>query len=217
MLGAVIASLVLAGGSLPEPPEAWLEAELRRRYTTVTEWRIREIVPQRVSPEIEAERFELGVAGARSLVLVRGRDGTGRPVLERRWYEVAGFGPSLVVTRPLAALTTLTADMVDAAPADLMAQPCAPLRDRAFAVGLRLLQSRRQGEALCASMLGPVPAVARGKTVVVEVTAGDVVLRVEAVAQADAGLGDRVRLARSTNPNSFWGVVSAPGEVRIDE
>jgi len=217
MYEVVIASLALAAGASLEPPQAWLESELRRRYTTVADWRIRELFPQRGSNELQAERYEGGTLGARSLVLVHGRDGAGRPVVARRWYAVAGVGPGLVMTRPLPALTTLTSDMVNAAPIDLLAQPCAPLGDRALAVGMRLLQSRRRGDALCASMLAPVPAVARGKTVIVRVTAGAVVLRVEAVAQADAGIGDRVRLGRANNPAPFWGVVSAPGEVRIDD
>jgi flagella basal body P-ring formation protein FlgA len=72
-------------------------------------------------------------------------------------------------------------------------------------------------------MLGTVPAVARGKTVTVQVTAGAVVLRTEAIARADASVGERVQLYRlthtATNSNSdpFWGVVTAPGEVRVDE
>ena len=98
-----------------------------------------------------------------------------------------------------------------------MAQPCAPLSANALAVGRRLLQSRHQGDALCASMLGTVPAVARGKTVVVEVTAGAVVLRTEAIARADANVGERVPLYRPTHSDPFWGVVTGPGEVRIDE
>jgi len=105
---------------------------------------------------------------------------------------------------------------------DVMAQSCAPLSDSASAVGMRLLQSRHQGDALCASMLGKVPAVARGNTVVVQVKAGSVVLSTEAVARADAGVGERVLLYRSPNGSSnsggyFRGVVTGPGEVRIDE
>ncbi len=214
---AVITSLVLTGDAFLEAPEAWLESELRRRYSTVTEWRIREVLPPRVPHDLRVERVEVGHLGSRTLVLVHGRDGNGRPAVAHRWYEVAGFGPGVVVTRPLGALTTVTPDMVDLAPVDVMAQPCVPLRDGASAVGMRLLQSRHQGDALCASMLGTVPAVARGKTVVVQVTAGAVVLRAEAVARADAGVGERVALYRSPNSDPFWGVVTAPGEVRIDE
>jgi flagella basal body P-ring formation protein FlgA len=217
MYVAAITSLVLAGGSLLEAPEAWLESELRRRYTTVTEWRIREVLPPRVSHDLRVERFEVGPLGSRTLVLVYGRDSDGRPAVARRWYEVAGFGPRVVMTRPLGALTTVTPDMVALGPVDVMAQPCAPLSDRASAVGMRLLQSRHQGDTLCASMLGTVPAVARGKTVIVQVTAGAVVLRTEAIAHADAGIGERVQLYRSSNSDPFWGVVTAPDEVRIDE
>jgi flagella basal body P-ring formation protein FlgA len=217
MYMAVIASLVLAGGSLPEAPAAWLESELRRRHTTVTEWRIREVLPPRLSHDLRVERFEVGPVGSRTLVLLHGRDSNGRPAVARRWYEVAGFGPGVVMTRPLGALTIVAPDMVTLASVDVMAQPCAPLRDRAAAVGMRLLESRHQGDALCASMLGTAPAVARGGTVTVQVTAGAVVLRTEAIARADAGVGERVPLHRSPNSGSFWGVVTAPGEVRIDE
>jgi flagella basal body P-ring formation protein FlgA len=216
MYTAVLTSLALAGGSLPAP-EAWLESELRGRYATVTEWQIREVLPPRSSDDLRAERFEMGPLGSRTLVLVHGRDGNGRPAVARRWYQVAGFGPGLVMTRSLGALTTVTPDMVALAPVDVMAQHCVPLGDVAFAVGMRLLQSRHQGDALCASMLGTVPAVARGKTVVVQVTAGAVVLSTEAVARADAGVGERVLLSRSTNSDPFWGIVTGPGEVRIDE
>ena len=216
MYAAVLTSLVLAGGSLPAP-EVWLESELRRRYTTVTEWRIREVLPPRPSKDLQVERFEMGSLGSRTLMVVHGRDSNGRPAVTRRWYEVAGFSPGVVITRPLSALTTVTADMVTLTPVDVMAQACATLSDSAFAVGMRLLQSRHQGDALCASMLGKVPAVARGKTVVVQVTAGAVVLRTEAVARADASVGERVLLNRPTNADPFWGVVTGPGEVRIDE
>jgi flagella basal body P-ring formation protein FlgA len=217
MYMAVITSLVLAGGALPEAPDAWLESELRRRHAAVTEWQIREVLPPRASHELRVEHFEVGHLGSRTLVLVHGRDSNGRPAVARRWYEVAGFGPGVVMTRPLGALTIVAPDMVTLASVDVMAQSCAPLSDRASAVGMRLLQSRHQGDALCASMLGTVPAVARGRTVIVQVTAGAVVLRTEAIARADAGVGERVPLYRSPNSGSFWGVVTAPGEVRIDE
>jgi flagella basal body P-ring formation protein FlgA len=216
MYAAILTSLVLAGSSLPAP-EAWLESELRRRYATVTQWRIREVLPPRISAGLQVESFEVGPPGSRTFVLVHGRDSSGRPAVARRWYEVAGFGPGVVMTRPLSALTTVTPDMVAPAPVDVMAQPCTPLGDPASAVGKRLLQSRHQGDALCASMLGTVPAVARGKTVTVQVTAGAVVLRTAAVARADAGVGDRVQVYRSANSEPFWGVVTAPGEVRVDE
>ena len=216
MYAAILTSLVLAGSS-PPAPEAWLESELHRRYATVTQWRIREVLPPRVSDGLQVERFEVGPLGSRTLVLVHGRDSNGRPAVARRWYEVAGFGPGVVMTRPLGALTTVTPDMVAPAPVDMMAQSCAPLSDPASAVGMRLLQSRHQGDALCASMLGTVPAVPRGKAVTVQVTAGAVVLRTAAIARADAGVGDRVQLYRSVNSEPFWGVVTAPGEVRVDE
>lgn len=216
MYAAILTSLVLAGSS-PPAPEAWLESELHRRYATVTQWRIREVLPPRVSDGLQVERFEVGPLGSRTLVLVHGRDSNGRPAVARRWYEVAGFGPGVVMTRPLGALTTVTPDMVAPAPVDMMAQSCAPLSDPASAVGMRLLQSRHQGDALCASMLGTVPAVARGKAVTVQVTAGAVVLRTAAIARADAGVGDRVQLYRSVSSEPFWGVVTAPGEVRVDE
>jgi flagella basal body P-ring formation protein FlgA len=216
MYAAIMTSLVLAAGSLPAP-ETWLESELRRRYTAVTQWRIREVLPARAADSLRVESFELGPLGSRTLVLVHGRNGNGRPAVARRWYEVAGFSSGVVVTRTLGALTTVTPDMMAVAPVDVMAQPCAPLSASAPAVGMRLLQSRHQGDVLCASMLGPVPAVARGKTVIVEVTAGAVVLRTEAVARADAGVGERVSLYRSANSDPFWGVVTAPGEARIDE
>jgi flagella basal body P-ring formation protein FlgA len=222
MYTAILTSLVLAGGSLPAP-EVWLESELHRRYATVTQWRIREVLPQRAADDLRVERFEVGPLGSRTFVLVHGRDSNGRPTVARRWYEVAGFGPSVVMTRPLSALATVTPDMVALAPVDMLAQHCAPLSDPASAVGMRLLQSRHEGDALCASMLGTVPAVARGKTVTVQVTAGAVVLRTEAIARADASVGERVQLYRlthtTTNSNSdpFWGVVTAPGEVRVDE
>jgi flagella basal body P-ring formation protein FlgA len=166
---------------------------------------------------LRVQRFEVGPLGSRTLVLMHGRDSNGRPAIARRWYEIAGFGPGVVMTRPLSALTTVTPDMVALTPIDVMAQPCAPLSDPASAVGMRLLQSRHRGDALCASMLGTVPAVTRGETVIVQVTAGAVVLRTEAVARADAGVGERVPLNRSTNSDLFWGVVTTPGEVRIDE
>ena len=222
MYTAVLTSLVLAAGSLPEVPEAWLESELRHRDTTVTQWQIRELLPSHASHDLRPEGFEVGPLGARTLVLVHGRDGGGRPTVERHWYAVTGFAPRVVMTRPLGALTIVTSDMVTLASVDVMAQSCAPLSDSSSAVGMRLLQLRHQGDALCASMLGKVPAVARGRTVVVQVKAGSVVLSTEAVARADAGVGERVSLYRSSNDGSnsggyFWGVVTGPGEVRIDE
>jgi len=220
---AALTSLVLAGGSALEPPDpdAWLESALRHCYATVTQWQIREVLPPRGSPDLQVERFELGPMGSRTLVLAYGRDRKGRPAVARRWYQVAGFAPGLVMTQPLGALTVVTPDMVTVASVDVMAQPCAPLSESVAAVGKRLLQSRHQGDALCASMLGTVPAVARGKTVAVQVRAGSVVLSTEAVARADAGIGERVPLYRlpggGSNGGSFWGVVTAPGEVRVDE
>jgi flagella basal body P-ring formation protein FlgA len=216
MYTALLTSLVLAAGTLPEP-QTWLESELRHRYTAVTEWRIREVLPARDVNGLRVESFELGPLGSRTLVLVHGRDGSGRPAVARRWYEVAGFSPGVVLTRTLGALTTVTPDMMAVTPVDVMAQPCAALSASAPAVGMRLLQSRHEGDVLCASMLGAVPAVARGKTVTVEVTAGAVVLRTEAVARADAGIGERVSLYRASNSDPFWGVVTAPGEVRVNE
>jgi flagella basal body P-ring formation protein FlgA len=216
MYTAILTSLVLAEGSLPTP-QGWLESELRQRYTAVAQWRIREVLPTRDADSLRVESFELGPLGSRTLVLVHGRDGNGRPAVARRWYEVAGFSPGVVMTRTLGALATVTPDMMAVTQVDVMAQPCAPLSASASAVGMRLLQSRHQGDVLCASMLGPVPAVARGKTVIVEVTAGAVVLRTEAVARTDAGVGERVSLYRASNSDPFWGVVTAPGQVSVNE
>lgn len=216
MYAAILTALVLATGSPPEP-RTWLESELRHRYTAVTQWRIREVLPSHGADSVQAESFELGPLGSRTLVLVHGRDSKGRPAVARLWYEVAGFSSGVVVTRMLGALTTVTPDMLAVAPVDVMAQPCVPLSASAAAVGLRLLQARHRGDVLCASMLGSVPAVARGKTVTVEVTAGAVMLRTEAVARADAGVGERVSLSRAANSDPFWGVVTGPGEVRVNE
>jgi flagella basal body P-ring formation protein FlgA len=218
MLTAVVSSLVLAGSSSFETPEVWLESELRSRYTTVAQWQIREVLPPRASADLRAERFELGPLGSRTFVSVYGRDSKGRATVARHWYEVVGLDSRVVMTRALGALTTVTPDMVTLASVDVMAQSCVPLSDSASAVGMRLLRSLHQGDALCASMLGRVPAVARGKNVIVQVTAGSVALSTEAVARGDAAIGERVLLYRSPNSgNSFWGVVTGPGEARIDE
>ncbi len=214
---AVMTSLVLAGGPLLGDPAAWLESELRSRYTNVTEWRIREVLPPAVAPDLRVERLEVAAVGSRTQVVVHGRDAAGRAAVVRRWYQVTGLGPGLVATRPLGALTAVTADMLDLASVDVMAQSCDPLGDRSAAVGKRLLRSRQRGDALCASMLGAVPAVVRGKPVTVEATAGAVSLRATAVAAADADIGERVLLRRGIGKDPFWAVVTAAGEARIDE
>jgi len=213
----VIASLLLAAGPPPLSPEAWLESELRRRNGAVTEWHIREVGSPSVPREMRAETFELGSVGARTLVVVHGRDSFGRPAVAHCWYAVTGLRPGLVTTRSLNALSTIGADMVTLSSIDVLAAPCDPLNDASAAVGLRLLQSRHRGDTLCAAMLGPVPAVARGAIVSVQVVAGAVALSTEAVARNDAYIGDRVQLYRSAERSSFWGVVTAPGEARIDE
>ena len=113
MYAAILTSLVLAEGSLPTP-QAWLESELRQRYTAVAQWRIREVLPTRdADSNLRVESFELGPLGSRTLVLVHGRDGNGRPAVARRWYEVAGFGPGVVMTRTVGALATVTPDMME--------------------------------------------------------------------------------------------------------
>jgi flagella basal body P-ring formation protein FlgA len=217
MYATLIASLLLGANPVPPAPEAWLESELRRRSPEVTEWRIHEVRPSRASQEMQVERLELGPLGARTFVILHGQDGAGRRVAVRRWYEVAGFRPGLVMARPLGARTTITADMVTLSAVDVMAVPCSPLNDPIAAVGSRLLQSRHQGDTLCASMLGPAPPVARGGTVSVQVVAGAVSLTTEAVARADGFVGDRVPMYRSPDHGLFWGVVTAPGEVRVNE
>jgi flagella basal body P-ring formation protein FlgA len=209
---------LLAIGNLAQPdPRAWLESQLRETHPEVTEWRIRELGPNGQISLTTVERLVCGALSARSLVVAYGRDSAGRRISERHWFEVAGMMPAVVVTRPLAARSTLDRNTLTVSTVDLLAQRCAPLHDPNAAVGLRVMVSRESGDVLCSKMLTPVPAVSLGGIVRVKVSAGRVALVTEAVARADASIGDRVPLARMPSQRAFWGIVTAPGEVRINE
>jgi flagella basal body P-ring formation protein FlgA len=215
MSGVLIATvLATQGGGFP-PPQVWLESRLRERYGAVREWRIRELRQQTGPDGVAIESAELGLVGARTLVIVHGHNRNGRASLEYRWYEVSGFAPAVITTRALQVRTTVSSEMLSVASVDVIAGHCEPLTDPMQAVGLRMLQSRREGETLCASMLGHVPAVERGGTVAVQVAVGRVALRTEAVARSDADIGERVQLYRAADRSYFWGTVSAPGEVQV--
>ena len=207
MLPALIASLA--------SPEVWLESALRDRFAQVTRWDIREVRAASVRETLTPERYELGHVGSRTLVLVHGRSAQGREILQQRWFEVSAYQPAVVTLQTLYARTELSAQMLSVMPIDLMGQSCTPLTDPAAAVGFRILEARREGEALCASMLAPVPAVQRGTTVSVTVRVGAVALVTEAVARSDARVGERLSLYRASDHTYFFGVVSAPGEVQI--
>jgi flagella basal body P-ring formation protein FlgA len=198
-------------------PEAWLERELHERYDNVTEWRIRELQPAHTGKELSVERIELGTVGARTLLIVHGRDAAGHAVTQRRWFDVSAIGLGAVLTQPLPALTPIPENAAILARIDRFAQPCGVVDDLERLRRKRLLVSRRAGEAVCDSMLGPIPDVARGATVTVEAIAGSVALQTEAVARTDAVVGQRVQLVRDPNRGIIWGVVTAPGRARVDD
>ncbi len=81
------------------------------------------------------------------------------------------------------------------------------------AIGRAARRTLAPGQVLRPALLGPARAVARGDLVRVEARAGDARLEVEARAEANGAVGDRIPVRNPQNKRRFLARVDGPGRV----
>jgi len=121
----------------------------------------------------------------------------------------------LVAVQQLPAGTVLRAEDLSIAQREIGDFQSAPVSAAEQAIGKRLRLPLAPGATLLASMLECVPAVEKGRQVVLEVCSGGVVVRCPALALSDGQLGDTVSVLCAYGRQRTTGAVVAPGRVRV--
>lgn len=131
----------------------------------------------------------------------------------RRWQEV-----------PVYARDAQAGDALERIRTHTQRRDMAEFGDRPVLAGeatqpgeLRLKRSVRTGQPAMQDDFEPVPAVSRQKDVALTVRNGPVTLSTRALAQADAGVGDPVRVLPSGGKQWIRARVTGPGEVAVEE
>lgn len=81
--------------------------------------------------------------------------------------------------------------------------------------GFRLRVPVTQGHILLKSDLEPIPLVIIGEPVRLEVVDGDLSVTVDATARTSGAMGEKVRLEMPTTHKMLTGLVTGPGEARV--
>jgi len=89
------------------------------------------------------------------------------------------------------------------------------LTDFSALEGSRARRFLRRGERVRATDAEPVPAVSKGQSVVIQVSAGAVVLSCPGVAAREADVGQQVEVVSAYDGRRLTGTVLAPGVVQI--
>jgi flagella basal body P-ring formation protein FlgA len=203
LLSMVAMPTLFAGAAFAdELPAGPLRDALNRRYPHAQHWKMAAEYVAQLPAQYEVVR-----AGRRSAV--RGRDGV------TVWVDVRGVASVAVVDQPVAKRALLSLENLSWEVRDVTTTACVPvasLPDRAPCIVTRPYHA---GETLCASDLRPVPVVARGQRIVVQVRVAGVSVEAEGIAQGDALAGERVSV-RAIGGELLVGVAQYPGRVVVD-
>lgn len=129
--------------------------------------------------------------------------------------EVRIAADVLVAAHPLARGVPLTADDFTVQRQDLTTVAAGALTDPAKAVGQRLRYPVAAGAILNAALLERSLVVKRGQTVTVVSGRDGFEVRQSALAQADAAVGDTLRVLNPLTRRVIEGTVEADGSVRV--
>lgn len=131
--------------------------------------------------------------------------------------KVSRLGDTLVLTRPLAAGQTLTADLLRVETRDQAGLAAGALERPEQAIGRVSARALSAGSALLASDLRSPRLVKRGDQVTLIARRGGLEVRSLGRALADAGEAEQVNVENSSSRRQVRGVVNARGEVEIGQ
>ena len=220
MYPSMICALFLFGSAAAhgEPSDVLLAA-LRAAYPGVVRWHVEPLTTRR-SRDAELDPSAGAVVttlGSRSAVRVSSPDAKGRMRSRAMWFAVAGFQPVLVATRHLNARSLVEREAVATHEADVVGLGCTPVLAVEQVLGKRTRSAVAAHRPFCAEALEPAPAVARGQEVDVRYLGDAVAVMTKAIAQSDAGHGERVLVRRVPGNEVFPARVSGPREVTVHE
>lgn len=203
------------------PPAIWQEAidTAMNRLCPSTPWKASVLdTPKHRFPTGALQFSRPGLVASRgSAQLWRGAlvlpDKSSVPVWVR--VEVQSERHAIVLTRPVAAGTVLSPD--DYKEEDVWAPGlCGEDRPLSKPEGMVVKRSMLAGAPIQQEELRRPPAVHRGQAIELEAGSGSARLRVQAVAENDAEIGDQVRLKSSWNGSKIVGRVTGAQKARVD-
>jgi flagella basal body P-ring formation protein FlgA len=205
--GVIVAliAMSLAQAAWAQQMPSLLQQALSAQFPQVTQWDVRAIGAAPDEAEGEGEVVRLGRRSA-----IRISDGS------LRWYQVSGHAMALVSSRALRRGEALAQSDVSPRNVDVMARDCHWLSQWPEGGPWRMTRSAEAGMALCGDDLESIPSVLRGQSVQLSATVNGVTVRVPALAQADARVGERVLVRERSGGRLVAGVVTASAEVNVD-
>jgi flagella basal body P-ring formation protein FlgA len=123
--------------------------------------------------------------------------------------------PVVIAARPLGSLQVVTAEDVTVVPRELASVPAGYFRRAEDVVGRIAQRTIGSGEVLLPTTVRPPPLVRRGQSVTVLAHAGSMSVRTAGVAQADAGLAERVQVRNASTGRTIEGVVRSGDTVEV--
>jgi flagella basal body P-ring formation protein FlgA len=123
--------------------------------------------------------------------------------------------PVVIAARPLGRLQVVAAEDLSVVPRDLASVPTGYFRRPEDVVGRIAQRTIGPGEVLSPTSVRPPPLVHRGQAITVVARAGSMSVRTAGVAEADAGLAERVRVRNSSTGRQVEGVVRSADTVEV--
>lgn len=200
--------------------ESALEAALRAAHPQVTSWNLEPIVGAKQGAVLEhsaAVQADVLKVGKRSALRLKWRNSNGKAAQATLWFAVSGMQSVIVASAALRAGAALESQSAMLAERDVMSLDCKAVIDLSALVGMRTRRTLHEGDAICASMIEPRPAVGRGEEVLVRSVAGPVTVVARGIAEQDGAVGQRLRVRNPDSRQIYIAAVSGEREVVVDE
>ena len=221
LIGVVASTQSMAeDGAWRGVAESALRAALRSAHPQVASWDVEPIVGARQRALLEhstATHADVLKVGKRSAVRMKWRDSNDRAVQAMLWFAVSGMQSVLVAAAPLRAGEGLGTQSAMTTEKDIMALGCIAAIGPGALEGMRIRRSLREGDAICANMIEPRPAVGRGEEVLVRSVAGPVTVVARGIAEQDGAIGQKLRVRNPGSRQTFVAAVSGEREVVVNE
>lgn len=207
-------------GDVASAAEQALRQKLTTAYPTVTRW---EIAPLPAATESTGPASSAAVTitvtrlGERSAVWVGSRTLGQHRHGSLLWFSVVGYATAVTAAHLLAAGTALDSQDGALVERDIVGSDCKAIDSPAALAGMRVRRLVRTGELLCASLLEPIPPVARGQEVTLRYAGRSFTLTARGVAQADGLLGKRVTVRNTSSGELLAATVTGNREVTVNE
>lgn len=129
--------------------------------------------------------------------------------------RIRALEPVVVAAHPLGRLQVVGAEDVAVVPRDLASVPAGYFRRAEDVLGRIAQRTIGPGEVLLPTSVRPPPLVRRGQSVTVIARARSMSVRTAGIAQADAGLAERIQVRNAATGRMIEGVVRSGDTVEV--